>query len=423
MTRTRSRRGRLVLASVALAVCARIVCAQALDREQAAAASAGSPDVARERELERAAEEDPLAKRREESIDAPREWQDKPNAVKPYASARIRYRVEEREQLWGDAGSRFGAEGLYQFGPRSWLIGRAEAGVNVLDSVDALLSPSAGKPLREAADNVFLRLLYGGIETEKAAVTFGKNWSPYYQVAGFTDLFQGAGGSASGTFNAGTDGGSTGTGRADTALQARFLITPPAGWFNLRPFQLNVQAQYDEPVPGVPGAAYGAAVDASAIVDWWPGYTIGLAYNRAIVRDRDAPALRAAGIDGDAQAALIGVRRLSGRWNLAATVSRLLNHETTEQRVYFDGWGAELYVQYQLTSRVFVVGGGNWLKPDRTQAQAGEYQIRYAQFEVRYTFRDFSRMVYASVKLDGGRASDGLGLPDIFTIGVRWDWP
>ena len=50
----------------------------------------------------------------------------------------------------------------------------------------------------------------------------------------FTDLFQGNGGSASGTYNAGTDGGATGTGRADSVLQSRFLVSPPRSWFGLR---------------------------------------------------------------------------------------------------------------------------------------------------------------------------------------------
>jgi predicted porin len=395
--------------------------AQSVPTHPQAAASAVTAEQARERERDNI--EDPLAQEMEQAVDQPREFEDRPNGLKPYASARVRYRVEDREQVWGDAGSRFGVEALYQFRPGVWLVGRAEAGVHLLDALDQLLSPGGQSGTRQQGQSVFTRLLYAGVESGNTAVTFGKNWSPYYQVAKFTDLFQGAGGSASGTYNARTDGGSTGTGRADTALQGRFLITPPASWLGLRPFQLNLQAQYDEPVPGVPGAAYGAAIGASAIADWWPGYTVGLAYNRAFIGDRDAAALHAAGIDGDAQALLIGARRLSGRWNLAATVNRLLNHETTEQRIYFDGWGAELYAQYQLTSRVFLVGGGNWLRPDRTQTQAGKYAIRYSQLEVRYTFRDFSRMVYASVRLDDGRTTDGQGLPNVFTIGVRWDWP
>jgi hypothetical protein len=88
MAITGLRRGRPALAGVALAVCAPIVCAQGPE----AAPSAVTPEAARERERE--AEEDPLARRREESVDAPREWEDKPNAIRPYASARIRYRIE-----------------------------------------------------------------------------------------------------------------------------------------------------------------------------------------------------------------------------------------------------------------------------------------------------------------------------------------
>ena len=52
----------------------------------------------------------------------------------------------------------------------------------------------------------------------------GKNWSAYYQVGGWTDRMQGAGGAALGVYNAQTDGGPTGTGRADTTLQTRLTI-------------------------------------------------------------------------------------------------------------------------------------------------------------------------------------------------------
>lgn len=394
---------------------------QTQERALATEPTAMTAEEARDRE--RRAEEDPLAQEREESVDAPREWEDRPNALEPYASARIRYRLGDGEQVWGDAGSRFGADGRYQIRPRTWLLGRAEFGVDVLDSIDALLSPSGNRPLREASENIFMRLLYAGIETEKTAATFGKNWSPYYQVAKFTDLFQGAGGSATGVYNARTDGGATGTGRADSALQGRFLVTPPSGWFGLRPFQLNVQAQYDEPVPAVTGASYAASFDASAVMEGWAGYSVGLAYNRAVVRDRDAAALRAAGIDGDAQAALIGVRWLGQRWNLATTAARLLNHETTDRLIYFDGWGWEVYAQYQAAPRIYLVGGGNWLRPDATQTQAGRYEVLYGVMELRYTFRDFSRMIYVSMRFDGSTASDGRGAPNLVSVGFRWDWP
>jgi predicted porin len=386
------------------------------------APAAATTEDARERE--RQAEEDPLAQRREQSVDAPREWEDKPNALKPYASARIRYRVEEGgEGIWGDAGSRFGVEGQYQVRPRTWLLGRVEAGLHLLDEIDRLLSPSGSASQRQRGDSVFLRLGYIGIESERLALTWGKNWSTYYQVSKFTDLFQGNGGSASGTYNASTDGGATGTGRADGVLQSRFLVSPPKSWFGLRPFQLNVQVQYDEPIPWVPGGSYGGAVGLSAVLDAWPGYSIGLAYNHAYVRGKDTPAVRAAGLDGDARALLAGLRWLSGRWHVATTLARLRDHEATDQHVYFDGWGSELYAQIQLLPRVFAVGGWNVLRPDGGESQAGKYRVQYGVLELRYAWRDFGRMVYASMRFDDGRLADGTPRPNVFTIGVRLDWP
>jgi predicted porin len=422
MTTTARLARRLTLAAVGLFWCAWEACAQATPAQPPAAPAAVTTGEARERE--RQAEEDPLAQRREQSVDAPRQWEDKPNAVKPYASARLRYRVEEDgDGVWGDAGSRLGAEGQVQVRPRTWLLGRVEAGVSLLDEIDLLLNPGGQAAERQRGDTVFLRLGYVGIESQRLALTWGKNWSTYYQVSKFTDLFQGNGGSASGTYNAGTDGGATGTGRADGVLQSRFLVSPPQSWFGLRPFQLNVQVQYDEPIPSVPGGSYGGAVGLSAVLDAWPGYSIGLAYNYAYVRGKETAAVRAAGIDGDAQAALVGLRWISGRWTVATTLARLNNHEATDQRVYFDGWGSELYAQFQLLPRVFAVGGWNILRPDQTQTQAGKYRVQYGVLELRYAWRDFSRMVYASMRLDQGRLADGTPRPNVFTIGVRLDWP
>lgn len=74
---------------------------------------------------------------------------------------------------------------------------------------------------QEDSDNVALplRLAFVGFEGPQGRVSFGKQWSTYYDVAVFTDQAPFFGGSASGTYNAGTDGGVSGTGRANQALQ------------------------------------------------------------------------------------------------------------------------------------------------------------------------------------------------------------
>ena len=366
------------------------------------------------------AQEDPLA----EQLAVPAlDWDKRPNELSPYGSLRLRYRVSDGEGVWGDGGTRVGVEGRYQARPRTWVTARAEVGLNVLDELDALLSANSQSPDKQAGESVFLRLLYAGIESSAGSLTFGKTWSAYYQVSKWTDNFQGSGGNASGTFNAGTDGGETGTGRADRALEARLVIDPARLGLGLRPAQASLQVQNNEPVPRVDGARYGPALGVSFVWENEDGSSIGLAYNRAWVRSGDAALLRAAGIDGDAQAMLLGLRWLSARWNVASSVARLLNQETTDQYQYFNGWGWEVYAQYQASQHVFLVGGWNWLRPDSGQPQAGAFDIKYALVELRYTLRGFTRMLYANVRLDAGHSADGTPQPNVFTVGIRFDLP
>jgi len=388
----------------------------------AAAQAVGSEPFVAQETLKRGdeAQEDPLA---EELSQPEPDWDKRPDDLSVYASLRLRYRVTEGEGLFGDGGTRAGATGRYQARPQLWLTGRAEIGFNVLDELDALLSPSSQSSDSNSGDSVFLRLLYAGVESPIGSLTFGKTWSAYYQVSKWTDNFQGAGGSASGTFNAGTDGGDTGTGRANRTIEARWVMDPGRVGIGLRPAQASLQLQYDQPVPRVEGARYGAAFGASLIWDDEEGSSIGVAYNHAFVRNADTTALRAAGIDGDARALLAGARWLSARWNVASVVARLLDQETTNESQYFDGWGWEVYAQYQVGARVFLVGGWNWLQPDSGQPQAGAFEIKYALLELRYALRGFTRMLYANLRLDAGHNADGTAQPNVFTVGIRFDLP
>ncbi len=172
-------------------------------------------EEARASELET---EDPLAREQSVLVEAPEEVIARPDELRLYGSVRVRYRDAGTGTFWGDGGSRFGVSGRWQFRPATWLIGRVEAGINLLDTADLVFNRGDRPPGTKIGDSIFRRLLYLGIETPDVNVTVGKNWSTYYRVSSFTDRFQGTGASASGTFNAGTDGGYTGTGRADRVL-------------------------------------------------------------------------------------------------------------------------------------------------------------------------------------------------------------
>ena len=152
------------------------------------------------------------------------------------------------------------------------------------------------------------------------------------------------------------------------------------------------------------------------------GFKFGLAYNHAMIDEQD-PKLAGTGIDGDAQALLFGTRQLDDNWYAALTLSRLLNHETTNRQVYFDGWGAELYGERRIRGQWWVTGGWNILKPDGDQPEVGDYRLNYIVPGIRYTLDGLRRSFYFNYRTSFGSLTNGEKPDDVYTIGFRWDFP
>ncbi len=325
---------------------------------------------------------------------------------------------KESELGLGDGASRAGIRGEWRF-TRSWaLFGRGEAGFDVLDT----FTPKGG--LEDDDDSIGLkeRLLYGGIDSEKLAAVYGKNWSTYYRVAGMTDRYSIFGGNAVGIYNAGTDGGNTGTGRADEVWQARVFTHLPEK-LGIKPFNLNLQYQEDQPIPRVDNRKYGKSWGASAWLESKAGKGTGVAYHYAAIDDPEDPVIKAAGIDGNAKSLAVSFRGLGESWYTALVVAWMDNIETTDQFKYINGRGVELYAQRRLgEGRWWLIGGANWLKPDADDPDAGEYEILYGVIGLRYSFDSFKRMIYAEFRWDHGTLWDGTPTENELTVGFRWDF-
>ena len=367
------------------------------------------------------ASEDPMTESEVTSMEAPEEAVVKKYDYNLYGNYRLRFRsTGGGDFALTDGGSRMGLDGHYQLFPKLKVFGRAEYGLNLLDELDSLFGGTDSAPEGEEGARFFKRLLYVGVELPGNFLTFGKSYSTYYKVAGFTDRFAGTGGDASGTYNAGTDGGATGTGRAQGVLQTRLHFGKLPELIGIKPFNVNFQLQQGEPIPLVDGANYGTAVGLSGVYQLKSSLALGLAYNIAQIKDKDDPDIRKAGLDGDAQALLVGTREFGEKWYLGSVVSRLLNQETTDEGMYFDGWGWEVYGQYQLREKIWLTGGWNYLRPDSDKT-SGDYEIKYGVIGLRYSHDGFQNMVYANFRFDEGRLFDGEELDNVFTIGIRWN--
>ena len=376
-------------------------------------------EASRERENE--ASEDPLAQRQTEKIDNPVLHEIMPDTFSAYASVRIRYRDTKDDSFFGDGGSRTGINQEWQAIPDYWLLGRLEVGFNIFDQLNLIFDPGA-QDNSGFKETIFLRLGYVGVETPIGFLTYGKNWSTYYQVASFTDRFQGTGGGASGTFNANTDGGPSGTGRADRVWQTRIHVKGPFSVY--KPFTVNLQYQTGQDIPALNNIKYMSSVGLSTILERDDNLKVGIAVNYAPIHKGDLESVKERGLDGDDLAVLIGWQWFGNKWYVATTFSWLDNHMTTNSGIYFDAWGTEGYGHYQLAEKIWFVGGWNYLIPRSGESQAGEYMLRYGILGVRYTFQDFKRMIYANVRFDKSVLSsiNNEKIGNVYTVGIKWDF-
>jgi predicted porin len=386
------------------------------DPEDTAAEKAGDATAQTD---EAALNEDPEAGRRTRIEEEPRlrlKWP----TVEFYGSVRLHAinNFNEENELTefslGDGASRVGLRGEWQVSKNWWMFGRAEGGFDVLET----FTPKAGE--EEDGSPFRSRLLYGGFDSENLTAVYGKNWSAYYKIAGMADRFSIFGGSAVGVYNAGTDGGATGTGRADDVLQAR-IYTSALKAVRIKPFNLNVQYQKGQPIPHVENGKYDRAYGASAWLESQGDHGVGVAYQRSELNEDD-PEIRAAGIDGDAQALALAFRSYGENWYAALVLAWLDSIETTDQLKYFNGRGAELYAQWQFKDRWWFIGGFNWLEPFDDEPFAGEYKVQYAVLGLRYTLDSFNRMLYAEYRVENGTLWDGTPRKNELTIGFRWDF-
>lgn len=376
-------------------------------------------DTARGKEA--ALNEDPEAQRRSQLEEEPilrSLWK----GIQVYGSVRLHgiNNFNEDNELTefslGDGASRIGIRGELPLGKKWRVFGRAESGFDVLDTFTA-----KGSNEENPEKGLTKRLLYGGFDSENLTVAWGKNWSAYYKIAGMTDRFSIFGGSAAGVYNARTDGGPTGTGRADDIVQVR-IYTNLLKTLNIKPFNLNLQYQYGRPIPWVEDRYYGSAYGASAWLETKKDRGIGLAAQVSTINNLDDPRIRGAGIDGDAKALAVAFRSYGDRWYAALVLARLENIMTTELNQYVDGYGAELYAQWQFKDRWWLIGGSNWFGPDSDDPEASDYQVHYYVLGLRYTFDSFNRMVYLEYRMDNGLLHDGTPRRNELTVGVRWDF-
>jgi hypothetical protein len=324
---------------------------------------------------------------------------------KIYLSLRPQFAQNHDNQgiVFHDAGSRAGFFYYYQFKNEMELVFQYEAGVDFSGKTKFINVSNISDSNR--------RLSYLSLSYQHSLVLLGKYWSPYYDIAGFTDHYMAFGSQASGAFNNGTDGSSSGTGRPDEVIQLR---TEQHAY----KVALQIQAKHNEQKNVNKKYQYGVA--GSLIYAGWSDISVGasIVYHKF---DALTPAMREANINGNDQSYIIGVTYTKDKISTHAVLSYTKNHMTDDNSTYFNGVGSELYVRYNIDESYRLAFGGNVLIPT-DNSYKGDYSIKTLIVSLQYTFgeKNFDDLVYLEVSRPFGKLANGDKSKSRIAVGLRY---
>ena len=272
------------------------------------------------------------------------------------------------------------------------------------DQTFIIVSADPGAPLGQGNQAVFSRLGFVGIKTPVGDFSWGKQWSPYYDVAEFSDQLVVFSGLASGAFGAGTDGGLAGTGRSERALLYRETWGPFAVGLQVQNRALTANDRH-----------WADTFGGSFIYGKRYGFAAGAAYNE--VRDGVAnPTVNEPQL-GD-KAAIFGARYRGERFYVGGIFSILTQHEVDNLGRRFDGNGFEAAARRNLIPRLWLEGAFNYLRPNSDHP--GDFRVRFGAANVVYDFSVGSRLFFG-FKLEDSRNSDGTPLArSAFAAGLNY---
>ena len=254
----------------------------------------------------------------------------------------------------------------------------------------------------------FVGLRFGQFGT----LTLGKQWGVYYDVSSWTDWYTVFGAHGSSTYNAGTDGGQTGGGRADSAIVYRIALGA---------LRVGAQAQFLDSTTRVLDGLAG-----SVVYDLGAGVRVGAAYSRSFLEFGSTPI---AGYDGqDAQAFTAGVSFDRDGWKIASVNTWTHDHElvkTPSAAVMYDMLGAELYVSRSFKNLFSLYAGFDFAIPRQldTRFVKPNYGTRDVLCGARLLLdAKAGSFVYLEGRTGETRDVNGTRADDALMLGIRFNY-
>jgi predicted porin len=339
----------------------------------------------------------------------------------PYASLRNIVSISNTGAEVQDDASRIGIN-LNTFGAIK-VFGTAEWGVNLVESettfnAGATTSQGFGV-ITQATQPVFgARLGFIGVDFGSfGRLSFGKQNSTHYDVTDYTtDRFNVFGGQSTATYVAGTDGGQSGTGRADQTILYHLKFAKI----------LDFGAQGQLRTAATPQAFNGFGFSLQATV--LPGLEIGGAYNKTYFNSEftkvvfngggtDYWALGGKGVWRNLEWGAVWVRQSNG--DIAFVPDPAGGLEPLA--VGFSASGVEIYSRLTFGKFALVGGFEDYIPRDLNPLINPSFKTRYGILGAEW---HFSKSGYAFLETRLGDSVDATGtdVSDAAAIGFRYDF-
>jgi len=307
------------------------------------------------------------------------------------------------------------------FGPVK-VIGTGEWGINLVQSettLNAGATTSSGFGVVEQTTQPILgaRLGFFGVDFSKfGRLTFGKQNSTHYDIASFTtDRFNVFGGQSTATYVANSDGGQSGTGRADQTILYHLNFAKI----------IDFGAQGQLRTADTPQAFNGFGFSLQAAV--LPGVKIGGAYNKTYFN----PVLRDLVLHGNTDYWAVGAK---GNWRIVEWGANWVRQNNGDLAfipdpaggpatvaVGFSANGVELYSKLNFGKFAAVVGFDDYMPFDLSPFINPDFRTRYAVLGAEWHISP-SGYAYFESRLGDTIDAQGTGGFNAAALGFRYDF-
>lgn len=332
-----------------------------------------------------------------------------------YGSYRINFGITDKGYVgMADNSSRFGIKGSLPLSKKINAIAAIELGAKLVEQDEEIIfRGDPGYQVGDANTTLFGRFGYVGFEHKYFSFTVGKQWSAYYDVASYTDKLWAFGASGSATFNNSTDGGVSGTGRANQLFLLR------GGSKNIK-IAAQVQARNISETNIQFTDTYGGSIQYFSNL----GLKAGFAF--VIVNDGVEHPLPDQAKTGD-KSFVGSIAYIKDNWYVAILYSKYYQHETIKindsTTFFYDGHGAEVFTSYSFgTKKKWRVAlAMNMLVPEKGQS-IDKYRFMYLVAEYSYTFAKESQAFVTTRQSFETNIRGNTTNAMVFAIGLRFSF-